>query len=286
MSLTVSFSPVYSDAMADILPRSELRNQMSFSLSKVLKATGILASPRVSRVRRVRPADACSTAHSRTRDISSILWSHSHLRPLPHIRSIASDRATPLHESTAPRPCAAAARRSRPHRRSESSLRPPPNAHTCSPDPLRLHRCGRASGSSRWWPSRWSRRQRDIRVAIGTISGGDSRSCPRRALASAVRWCPRLLWLRLTRSGWRRPEGFARRRAKTTRRGTRKRARASATGELGRSRQAARLDHWPFHPSPPPSTLQTFPKPTLRHVHILNLMHYPLVAFSRFFLYL
>jgi hypothetical protein len=42
---------------------------------------------------------------------------------------LASDRATPLHESTAPRPCAAAARRSRPHRRSKSSLRPPPT-HT------------------------------------------------------------------------------------------------------------------------------------------------------------
>jgi hypothetical protein len=70
-------------------------------------------------------------------------------------------------------------------------------------------------------------------VAIGTISGGASRSCPRRALASAVRWRLRLLRLRLTRSGWRQPEGFARRRAKTTRRGTgerNRRARALATG--------------------------------------------------------
>ena len=247
----------------------------------MLKDAGVWDAPRASRVRRVRPADACSTAHSRTRDIffnSLEPFASTSAPPYPiDPLHLASDRATPLHESTAPRPCAAAARRSRPHRRSESSL-PPPNAHTCSPDPLRLHRRGRASGSSRWWPSRWPRRRRDIRVAIGTISGGASRSCPRRALASAVRWRPRLLRLRLTRSGWRRPEGFARRRAKTTRRGTRKRARASATGELGRSRQAARLDHWPFHPSPPPSTLQTFPKPTLRQVHVVLLLRHPTLS--------
>ena len=162
---------------------------MSEHISKVLKATGILAPPRVSRVRRVRPADACSTAHSRTRDISSILWSHSRLRPLPRIRSIhCTSRAigqlpctNPLLLVPAPPPLDGAGLIA-----ARNQVFAPPNAHTCSLDPLCLHRCGRASGSSRWWPSRWSRRQRDIRVAIGTISGGASRSCPRRALASAV----------------------------------------------------------------------------------------------------
>jgi hypothetical protein len=71
-----------------------------------------------------------------------------------------------------------------------------------------------------------------IRVATRSVSGGASRSCPWRAPARAVRWRLRLLWCRLTRSGWRRPEGFAWRWAKTASRGTRRRARARATGGM------------------------------------------------------
>jgi hypothetical protein len=148
----------------------------------------------------------------------------------------------------------------------------PAHAHTRSLDPLRLHQRGRASGSSRWWPSRLPRRRRGIRVATRSVSGGASWSCPWRAPARAVRWRLRLLWRRLTRSGWRRPEGFAWRRAKTVSRGTRRRARARATGGTVGSLAL------PSFPSP--STSQTFPKATLRQVHVVLLLRHSTLSYS------
>jgi hypothetical protein len=70
---------------------------MSEHISKVLKATGILAPPRVSRVRRVRHAGTCPTAHTDPRYFFNSMEPFASTSA-PHIRStvLASDRATPF----------------------------------------------------------------------------------------------------------------------------------------------------------------------------------------------